>query len=60
MSRYALSGRNKLDQAYDYLTSLIEDGSEFPDAHCKACARYELSVKDGERIAGWYDDEVAS
>ena len=45
-----------LDLALLALIDLIDDGVEYPDAHCHVIRLYRLTVREGETLAQMYDE----
>ena len=45
-----------LDLALHALLDDIDDGVEYPDAHCHVARLFGLTVRDGETLTKMYDE----
>ena len=45
-----------LDAALHALLDDIDDGVEYPDAHCHAARLFGLTVREGETLTKMYDE----
>lgn len=43
------------DPSFNELLDLISEGWEYPNAHTFVCAKYDLTVEQGEAITAEYD-----